>query len=529
MTHIRTHTGFHIITLIALLSAVSCRQSEERDALRNLDSTIAVREKYVTALSERIDRFRDSLSEASSAAVRYRWCDSLCTAYKNFDTDSLEHYLQEKKCCATLAGDRRLVVKSTLDLVHSHNMRNLEESVECFETLQREEVESLGLLKEYFYCGYSMYLFAASHSSSGRNREYRDRYHQLRSEYMAMDSTSLTYARMFTRMLREEGRSAEVPEILLPYWNNSGHNADDDAYICFHTARAYEDMGDTGKAILWYARSAEADFRRPVRQYLSLSRLAMLLGETEDYDRAYRYIQLSAKDAISSNYAPVFPDVTEYLLAVSRTVSGIEKSRSRSALLVAGLSILLVVVTVALLIYVLGLSRRLRRLNSSIKHINGELKSANAIRANYLVKYMVMCADYIKKIDENNSRLRSALKTGGAQAVTAELHKPQYADFAYKDFYREFDLTFLSAFPSFEREVNRIMQPQYRFNSSARDGMPMELRILAVNRIGITDYRDVAKFLNCALTTIYTYRTRTKRHSTLSPEDFDDYISKIEI
>ena len=53
-----------------------------------------------------------------------------------------------------------------------------------------------------------------------------------------------------------------------------------------------------------------------------------------------------------------------------------------------------------------------------------------------------------------------------------------------------------------------------------------ELRILAAIRLGITDSGRIARFLNCAPTTVYTYRTKL-RNMALDREGFEERIRRI--
>ena len=52
------------------------------------------------------------------------------------------------------------------------------------------------------------------------------------------------------------------------------------------------------------------------------------------------------------------------------------------------------------------------------------------------------------------------------------------------------------------------------------------LRIYALIRLGITDSGRIARFLNCAPTTVYTYRTKL-RNMALDREGFEERIRRI--
>ena len=95
-----------------------------------------------------------------------------------------------------------------------------------------------------------------------------------------------------------------------------------------------------------------------------------------------------------------------------------------------------------------------------------------------------------------------------------------------KEFYALFDKTFLGLFPSFIDEMNGLLADEARTEGRHDGELTTVLRIYALIRLGITDSGRIARFLNCAPTTVYTYRTKL-RNMALDREGFEERIRRI--
>ena len=110
----------------------------------------------------------------------------------------------------------------------------------------------------------------------------------------------------------------------------------------------------------------------------------------------------------------------------------------------------------------------------------------------------------------------------------SKLREPEYIYMQYKAFYKLFDEIFLSIFPDFPSKVNSLLQEGRQINIKHKGSMPTELRILAVLRLGITESRKIAEFLNTSVNTVYTYRTKMRYDSIDGPEIFEEKIKNID-
>ena len=96
-----------------------------------------------------------------------------------------------------------------------------------------------------------------------------------------------------------------------------------------------------------------------------------------------------------------------------------------------------------------------------------------------------------------------------------------------KEFYHNFDTTFLGLFPSFIGEFNRLLADDARIEVRRPGSLTTELRIFALVRLGITDTSTIASLLHCSVNTVYSYRSRTRLRSLVPERDFERQVQSI--
>ena len=96
-----------------------------------------------------------------------------------------------------------------------------------------------------------------------------------------------------------------------------------------------------------------------------------------------------------------------------------------------------------------------------------------------------------------------------------------------KEFYHNFDTTFLGLFPSFIGEFNHLLAEDARVEVRRAGSLTTELRIFALIRLGITDTATIAALLHCSVNTVYSYRSRTRLRSLVAEGDFEQCVQSI--
>ena len=90
-----------------------------------------------------------------------------------------------------------------------------------------------------------------------------------------------------------------------------------------------------------------------------------------------------------------------------------------------------------------------------------------------------------------------------------------------------FDENFLSMFPLFVDRVNGMMKEGSQYHIVKPGQMPVELRVLAVMRMGMTDSMQIARFMSYTISTVYTYRSRAAEKSKYSRDEFERRLMQI--
>ena len=70
-------------------------------------------------------------------------------------------------------------------------------------------------------------------------------------------------------------------------------------------------------------------------------------------------------------------------------------------------------------------------------------------------------------------------------------------------------------------DFNKLLLPECQIKPKHDERLNTELRIFALQRLGITDSEKVAKFLRCSFSTIYNYRTKMKNRA-IDRDDFEE-------
>ena len=126
-----------------------------------------------------------------------------------------------------------------------------------------------------------------------------------------------------------------------------------------------------------------------------------------------------------------------------------------------------------------------------------------------MANYMEKSVDYLNKVDDYRSSLRQAMYAAGEFSELLDM----------------FDKSFLGIFPNFVEQVNKHMQPEWQLEQPAPGKLSMELRVLALIRMGITKRKRIARALNLSVTTVYSYHYNLHKHSLHADEDFDAIIA----
>lgn len=113
-------------------------------------------------------------------------------------------------------------------------------------------------------------------------------------------------------------------------------------------------------------------------------------------------------------------------------------------------------------------------------------------------------------LTESNTYINRKLKTGQVKDLFNEIGDGTFAGRQKDQFFTAFDSIFLSFFPDFVEQLNKLFTPGKELEQLPGNRLTPELRIAAYMRLGITDAQKLSEQMNLSINTIYTYRNRLR-------------------
>ena len=517
---------------ITLLAAVlsSCHYSEEKDAMERLEAVISDKFHYEQEFIHRTDKLRKNLCLCSDNEAKWNIVKSLHKEYLSYDIDSAIVYSNMMAAIADTPEKEMMALEARTSCLCA--IRRYQEARELLNSV---DTTSLNDIQKQAYYNAHIALYRSLGNEANVSDEYiRHRYHyqKLLSKIPELSERERKYIN--AKQLMIEGRHDEALDSLYAVLNME-NDISSTLHTTYAIANCYKAKGDQSSYKRWLAETAIYDIKRPNKQYRSLYDLAICLHEDGNYSRAGELIHMTLMDAILCKHDTRIINAASAQTIISKASE--ENIRARRWLLVVLICLLLLTIAYisASLAKVNRQRRRLKTLMHRTKELNSELSNKNAfiaeanlIKEKYMFKYMYLSANFIKEIDEYRKELRRIYKEDGGEALLAKLREPEYIYMQYKAFYKIFDEIFLGIFPDFPDKVNELLKEDKRLAIKHSGSMPTELRILAVIRLGITDSRKIAEFLNPSVNTIYTYRTKMRYDSIDGPEIFEEKIKNID-
>jgi len=553
---IRPHCTLSLLTAACLygLLAVSCSPTVDYGyapqtlrALNELDEAMLRGREYDAGRQRRIASLRRNLTAARSDEERALL--DLQQVFVTYELDSAARFVDSLYAFARSRESHnfeRIAALAETDVLMGRGL------TDQAETLFRQ-IDTAGMTTlEYrnWYARYNAIVWRrqAEATDPGEHRAWLDSLRRIRHIRIGVESLpAFTRIRERALELADNGRYDEAYAELEPLrhkelapWNT--------AVLYYDMGQIAEQAGQEERAVEYYTRSAIADLQAGTRSYFSLYNLALRLFERNDLERASRYMQRTLDDALACKSGARIPLTSSAATAINRAVVNDLAVRNRLRLWTTAVTSLLLVTFAAAFANALRQRRRLQhsrrqlaltnaelreknrqltRMSDRVRDINAALVDSNRIKDRYVCQYVDLSVYYISRLDDLRRMICRQAKTESPEALIRRLSLPQNSlrqEFA--EFYRRFDASFLEIFPRFIEQVDALLLPEARIEPRSPRSLTTELRILAAIRLGITDSGRIARFLNCAPTTVYTYRTKL-RNMALDREGFEERIRRI--
>lgn len=497
-------------SLIAATFAILTGCSSHKEHYAALDRAIERQEHYDSLYIQVKDSLAGLFRAASPDSAKWEYAYSLHSMLLYHDIDSSCHYKDAMmKLCSNDSRQRK--ISECCHVNYIYKIGELETALRIFERL-----DTTGMSKEclnlYFDTGYHIYRdLAMSFPEHEQDRQ------KIMSLWWLHDSTNVKCVYYNNERLRKQGKTEEAIARLNKC---SLKNVNDTIKVIDFIAREYLYCNDHDNAIKYFSIAAERDMRVSAKTYNALYALARILLQKGEIERAARYMHITRKDAFAANLKTRYDQVLLTEMEIMQLLIEQHKQRQTAYFIATIVIALFLVIAVVLL----GL---LSRSSTRLMLSKEKLSEVSKIKDKFLAIYMEKCVEFLNKVDNYRSSLRSAMKHEGIEAVTAMLRQPSFADGEFKELLADFDSAFLGIFPDFADKVNKHMKEGHHLTMPSEGELSTELRILALIRMGICKRQKIAKVLNMSVTTVYSYHSNLKKHSIHSDASFDKIIANL--
>lgn len=547
----KTHTNylddlnilvFAGLLFIGLVSSIPAYAELQRgkesvtELLSELDNVISHHAFYTEKRRQEIHRLTEQLSNCRNERDKLDIYSHLYTQFNSFDADSALITAQNWLTLAQKVGNEKNIRRAELSLAETFSKAGMfKEATDLTKGIQEKPV--IPQLKTFFYhILRSTYGYMTEYSiNPTQTTFYQRESNRFRDTILTLyPPNSLTYAIVKSGEYNEKRQPDKALALLAKFLRANDTTIYNNAIFTYTVAETYRLKGDIENLKRFLLYSAIDDLRSGTREYLSLFHLSLLLYKEGDIERAYSYFQTCLNDAQASNSRLRIIEILRIFPEVNKAYQEqIHHQRLREHFFLAFISFLAIILLVSLG-FIKRQQKRQKVLNDKLRASNNELTKAyhavaenSRLKEEYIGRYMDQCSTYIDKLSEYRSGLIKIINTGVVKDLVAKIRSKIDLDDELKEFYANFDETFLQLFPTFVEDFNALLAPQYHIELKNPRQLNTELRIFALIRLGITDSIKIAQFLRYSVTTIYNYRTKTRNKALGNRNEFERKVMEI--
>ncbi len=518
--------------------------------LSQLDQVIQNRPVYIEQKEKKLNDLRKALRQRISDENRFTLLGEYLDEYRSYNTDSSLYISRERYQVALRMKNKEHqdnALMNTAEIMGTAGMYK-----EAIDLMQNVHINQLpDELHPYYYHIYrTVYGLMADYAVTEQEKklyaEITDKYRD--SLLLVNKDNLLVYTLIQSDQYNVRGEFENAIQLLTDYLAGQIDNVHDVAICAYTLSESYRLKEDTEKEKEYLILSSIADMKSAVREYISLRKLAVLLYQEGDIDRAYSYLKLCMDDAVFCNARLRILEILQIFPLINDAYQQkTEKQQEQMEWALVSISLLSIFLLIAIFyVYkqmkrvatarheVVDANKRLKELNEELHRYNLQLKEANHIIAEnsylkeeYIGRYMDQCSVYLEKMDNYRRSLGKIAASGKVDELYKHIKSSKFIDEELKDFYANFDNTFLQLFPTFVEDFNALLADGEQIYPKANERMSTELRIFALIRLGITDSVKIAQFLRYSVTTIYNYRTKVRNKAAGDRDLLEQEVMKI--
>ena len=528
----------NIILIILLLSISDLFAASHRNndsLLKELDEIISNKSIFHAQKENTITGLKKRLYSSSDETEKYKLCGILYNEYMHYQTDSALLYINKMEQLGNVSTNKDDTIKLILDKAAVYGIMGMyNEALEELQKISSQEIDKDILLYYYRSC-YTYFGWLANYTA---NEEAKKKY--VRKTELYRDSILQMNFPVHDKSLfmAEKFISHNQPDsviIMLRVLEDKTIDNKTRVYINYTLSEAYKQKGDTENQIYYLTRTAIADIKMKVREYVSLQSLAHLMYNKGDLDRAYSYLNCSLEDAVNCNARLRLQEVTEFYPIIDKAYKHKEtqeKAVNRRLFITISLfSFILIIAVMYLYYWMRKLSEMRMQLylsNHQLVEVNKNLKQTGIIKQVYITRYLDRCVSYLDKLEQYRRSLEKLAMASKTNELFKAIKSEQFIKDERKSFYEEFDKTFLNLFPHFVKDFNKLLLEEAQISPKSSEELNTELRIFALIRLGVVDSNHIAHFLNYSLATVYNYRSKMRNKACGDKNTFEKDVMNIQ-
>lgn len=528
----------NIIIFLCLCTICMCRlhaadSSRADSLLLKLDQAIKERPIYMEQKELKLVELKRQLHRQIPDEERFAILGTLLDEYRSFNTDSALHMAEEREQIAIRLGNREYIDNARMNKADVLGMTGMYKEV--MDLMRNIHIDRLLVdIHPYYYHIYrTVYGLMADYAVTAYEKKlYTELTDKYRDSLLLVNKDNLLIHTLIQSDQYNVRNEYDKAIRLLTDYLALQKDYEHDVAICAYTlSESYRLKGDKEKEKEYLIVSAMADMKTAVREYISLRKLAVLLYQEGDIERAYSYVKICMEDAAACNARLRKLEILEIFPIINDAYQQkTEKQQEQMKWALVSISLLSLFLLLAIFyVYkqmkkvaaarreVIDANKRLKELNDELHLSNAQLKEANHsiaensyLKEEYIGRYMDQCSVYLEKMDNYRRSLGKIAATGNVEELYKNIKSSKFIEGELKEFYTNFDNTFLQLFPTFVEDFNALLADDEQISLKAGERMNTELRIFALIRLGITDSVKIAQFLRYSVTTIYNYRTKVR-------------------
>jgi len=485
-----------------------------------LDRTIANKGIYIQARQNTIDSLQREFTKEQDVEQKFNLSQRIFNIYFDFQNDlALEHAMIMQKLAEELREkDPDYLLIADINLARL--LRYTGQLKEATDLLDRISEHKLSPKVHYLYVSECMvnYTFLRDNSLTQTYKEYFDKMADIYRDSVLMYPEKAGIIVKSERFLKQKNPQAALTilhgeyDSLAPFSRRAGT-------LAYNIALCHEMMRDTVNFKRYLALSAIADLHSGVRGYKSLQRLAVVMHESGDIDRAYSFMKCSIEDAINSNARIRAQEASRMFIMIDdsyqQKVAG-QRHTITIMLIFTGITGVLLLISLLVVVYQ----------NAKLVATKRKLSDANLVKEGYLGVFIEEYSNYLSKMNSYYLKSTKILKMRNVDEICQFIEKAFDTGEDLKAFYRKFDATILHIFPTFIEEYNKLTHEKVADSHGEATSLTAEQRIAAFIRLGMKEPDKIALFLRYSLRTVYNYRSQM-RSKAKDPKNFEQDIMQI--